>query len=282
MKIYIPSRGRYDAKYFTSYFSPIHWLSTDKLKGQTTYVVRDSEHRNYVHALRPFGIDVIPCGEPENLSQTRQWIAEYAASRGEKIFLMSDDDLRLFTRKSPEVINLREPEPDEVNNLIFDLIPRLLEDYAQVAISSRQGNNYTGGTKPYAGPSPLLRECRRATGIFAVRTDDYLSIDANRLSEMADFDTTLQLLRKGLKNAVIFYWAWFQKTQTPGGCAVYRTPATHEHVARQLKDHHPEYVSLIEKEYRKRQNVFGREFDNRTEVRIRWQKAYKSSKVETA
>src|SRR4051794_15814919 len=135
MKIYIPSRARYEPKYFTAKLSPIHWLSTDRLKGQAAYVVRDSEHRDYVHALRPFGIDVIPCGAPDNLSQTRQWIAEYAASRGEKSFIMSDDDINLQIRKSPETVNLRQPEPDEVDNLIFDLIPRLLEDYVQVGIS---------------------------------------------------------------------------------------------------------------------------------------------------
>jgi len=273
MKIYIPSRARYNPKYFTAAYTPMRWITTDRLKANAVYVVRDSEYRNYAHALREHGVDVLPCGEPENLSRKRQWIAEHAASKGEDTFLMTDDDVMLYVRKSPDQFNLRYPNGEEVDDLVFNHIPNLLQHYAQVGVSAREGNNRSG-----AGQFPLIQECTRSMRFFAFRTQDYLSIEPNRLSEMADFDTTLQLLRKGKKNAVLFYWAQGQPgTQTAGGCALYRTHATHENVARQLKDYHPDFVSLVTK-----QNKGGGEFGTRTEVMIQWKKAYESSKVREA
>lgn len=268
MKIYIPSRARFREKYLTSAYTPMRWLSTPALRARAVYVVRDDEHRNYAHALRERDVEVLACGDPPNLSAKRQWIAEYARSRGEKTFAMSDDDVMLYVRKSPDEFNLRYPEPEEVERLLVQQIPRFLVDYAQVGVSAREGNN-----RPGAGEFPMLHECTRSMRFFAFRTDDYLSITPNRLSEMADFDTTLQLLRKGLKNAVLFYWAQGQPgTQMPGGCAVYRTHATHEAVAHKLKEYHPDFVNLVQK-----QNKGGGQFGTRTEVMIQWLKAYRSS-----
>jgi hypothetical protein len=269
MKIYIPSRARFQSKYFTSAYTPMRWLNTPELKARAVYVVRDDEHRNYAHALRDWDVEVLPCGDPPNLSKKRQWIAEYAWSKGEKTFAMSDDDVMLYIRKGPDQFNLRYPLPWEVEKLLLEQIPDLLKEYAQVGVSAREGNN-----RPGPGEFPMIHECTRSMRFFAFRTEDYLSVDANRLSEMADFDTTLQLLRKGLKNAVLFYWAQGQPgTQIPGGCAVYRTHETHEAVAHRLKAYHPDFVNLVQKKKKS-----GGEFGTRTEVMIQWKKAYESSK----
>ena len=91
---------------------------------------------------------------------------------------------------------------------------------------------------------------------------------------MEDFDTTLQLLRKGHRNAVIHYYAQgHTDSQAPGGCSIYRTAETHDTVCRQLQQLHPEFVSLRTKTNRSDQNGFG----TRTEVTIQWKRAYESS-----
>lgn len=145
-----------------------------------------------------------------------------------------------------------------------------LTEYPMVGISAREGNNYAG-----TGPAPLIKECTRSMRFYAFRTADFLSIDAGRMPEMADFDTALQFLRRGQKNAVLYYWAQHQPgTQAPGGCEAYRTHATHEAAAKKLAELHPDFVSL-----RTKTNKSGGEFGTRTEVTVQWRKAYESANL---
>jgi protein gp37 len=112
--------------------------------------------------------------------------------------------------------------------------------------------------------------------MYAFRTADYLAIDGNRLPEMEDLDTVLQLLRSGRKNAVLFYYAQGHlSSNAPGGCSHYRTADTHHAVCQQLQQLHPEFVRLRRKVSATDQNGFG----TRTEVTIQWQRAAASSAV---
>jgi hypothetical protein len=264
MKIYVPSRGRFEARFLDGIYSPLAWV-TPKL--ELVYVVSGNEYPMYRAALdkrRP-ETEVLPVGHPENLSQKRATLAKMIAVRNESIFCMCDDDLSLYIRKSDDSFQLRYPEPDEVDDLFLNMIPELLEDYPMVGVGAREGNNRIGD-----GPRPLLTTCTRSMRLYAFRTKDYLSIDANRLPEMADFDTTLQFLRRGQANAVINYYAQNQpQSQLKGGCSIYRTPATHDAVCRQLEALHPGFVKL-----RQKANLGGGDYGTRTEVTISWKKAY--------
>src|SRR5438552_1439496 len=91
---------------------------------------------------------------------------------------------------------------------------------------------------------------------------------------MQEFATTLQLLRTGRKNAVIFYYAQGQRgSNSEGGCSIYRTPETHDRICRQLAKLHPGIVRLKEKQNKHSQRGFG----TRTEVTVQWRAAYASS-----
>jgi hypothetical protein len=139
-----------------------------------------------------------------------------------------------------------------------------------VAISAREGNNWIG-----PGPFPLIAENTRALRMYAFRTADYLAIQPNRLTEMADFDTTLQLLGQGHKNAVIYYWAQgHAESQSEGGCSVYRTNESHDIVCRQLADLHHGFVRLRQKKSKGAQQGFG----ERTEVTVYWAAAATGSR----
>lgn len=266
MKIYVPSRGRFESRFLDGIYSPLRWATKNM---ELVYVVSDNEASMYQFALarRRIGVEVLAVGHPENLSEKRARLAKVIEHRNEPIFCMSDDDLSLYIRKGDDVTNLRYPTPDEVDDLFLNIIPELLVDYAMVGVGAREGNNRIG-----AGPRPLLTECTRSMRLYAFRTRDYLSIDANRLPEMADFDTTLQFLRRGQKNAVINYYAQNQpQSQLKGGCSIYRTTATHDAVCRRLAELHPEFVKLRQKE-----NLGGGEYGTRTEVTIAWKKAYEA------
>jgi hypothetical protein len=268
MRIYVPSRGRYDRKFTHGAYSPLRWVKDTELAERTVYCVRNDEMADYKAALRGTGIRFLNCRNANSLGAKRDMIAKHVQKLGEDKFMMSDDDTMLYIRKSDELWNLRYPEPDEVVSLMKK-IEKMLTEYAMVGISPREGNNRHG-----VGPFPLVDECTRSMRLYAFRTKDYCAIEPNRLKEMADIDTTLQLLRQGKKNAVIYYWAQGQPdSNTDGGCSIYRTAESHDKVCRQLVDLHPGFVTLRQKKNKGDQKGFG----TRTEVTVQWKKAYKSS-----
>lgn len=284
MRIYIPSRGRSDRRFLTVVNCPLAWLSPD-LRRRTVYVVRDEEVAAYRRSLDALGhtdVEVWGCGSPANLSEKRELIATHARERGEGKFMMVDDDVILYVRKGPDDWHLKgvirganmAEDSDayvswrEVEHLIGSM-EAMLDEYCMVGVSTKEGNNRYG-----TGEFPMVRECTRSMRMYAFRTEDYLSIEAGRLPEMADFDTTLQFLRSGRKNALICYWAQGHVTsQHHGGCSIYRTTDTHERVCHQLAELHPGFVRLVQKANKGGQHGFG----TRTEVTIRWVDAYKSS-----
>jgi hypothetical protein len=199
MNLYIPSRGRSSAAFINSKHSSLNWLRGTRLAERTYYCVRSDEVDAYQHSLAGSGVQVLDAGLTSNIGEKRTAIAEIVRAAGEQKFLMCDDDLHLLIRKSPDAYNLRPIESTEAEFLIGEM-ERLLDTYAMVGVSAREGNNRAGG-----GPFPILRECTRAMRMYGYRVADYLSVKANRLPPMEDFDTVLQLLRSGRKNAVIFY-----------------------------------------------------------------------------
>ncbi len=87
---------------------------------------------------------------------------------------------------------------------------------------------------------------------------------------MEDFDVQLQLLKRGLGNACLYYWAQGQsKTNAPGGCSLWRTHEVHEAAARRLAELHPGLVRLRQKANKTDAGGFG----TRMEVTIAWKKA---------
>jgi hypothetical protein len=248
----------------------MRWLKGTTLLERAVYCVRSDELDRYRKALDGTGVRVLDVGLAQNLGEKREIIANYAAQRGEDKFVMCDDDVMLYIRKSRTVWNLRYPQPWEVD-LFFEHLEKSLDNYAMVGVSAREGNNRMG-----VGRFPLFEECIRAMRIYGFRTEDYLSIAANRLTEMADIDTTLQFLRSGRKNAVYYYWANGQPTSNlPGGCSNYRTVASHEKICHQLQALHPDFVRLRQKRNKSDQHGFG----TRAEVTISWKRAYESSQT---
>jgi hypothetical protein len=212
----------------------------------------------------------------DGISRTRHWIGQN--SETEK-FIMLDDDLRLFYRPTVRPIddplggggesNLQPPRlyraPPEQIFRMFTRVQTLLDTYAHVAVSAREGNNQM--------PYPQA-ECKRPLRALAYRRSEFLGVEHGRVAIMEDFDVTLQLLRKGYKNAVITDHAQDQySTGLPGGCADYRTRELHDNNVRKFQSLHSLFVN-----FKQKKNKHGAdELKERLEVIIYWKAAYESS-----
>lgn len=263
MKIYIPSYRRYNAVQSGT----LKWIPKGLLK-DTVFVVREEEvewYEKFLRHERQHGLGLLKLRDARGISDTRQMIGMAAESMGENGFITMDDDLSLMVRKGDDDWHLKPCAPEDVIGMKQHM-ELLLTQYAQVAISLRQGNNHVG-----VGPSPLIHENGRAIRVCAFRTKEFNDCIHNRVEVMEDIDVTLQLLDKGYKNAILYYWANDQKaTNAPGGCSTWRTHEVHEAAARKMAELWPGICTLRDKE-----NKTGGEFGSRKEITVQWKKAYR-------
>ncbi len=226
----------------------------------------------------------------EGLSKKRERIFKAAKANGEKKLIMLDDDLYFYHRLNhgkipktppgtpsvaqPELTNneqnqLRRNTPEQTE-AIFNDVAALLNHWAHVSISPREGNNRLDG----AGYPLVLN--KRAMRALAFRVDIATEVFGTKIARtpvMMDFDMQLRLIRAGYDHAMLTMYAQGQpKTQSKGGCSVYRTTSMQEYTANELAKLHPGFVSLRQKD-----NIGGGEFGKRTDVTIHWAKAAASA-----
>lgn len=230
------------------------------------YVVPPDEAGDYRRVLAPWSNAVVLSCPERGIAATRRWIGEWCRDAGVDRFLMLDDDIRFLVRRGWDTWRLRGTKPHEVVAML-DLVDHLLGDHGHVGISAREGNNRLGEGEP----TSVVAENTRTLRALAYRTDDFLSVEHGRVEVMEDFDVNLQLLRRGIPNCNIGYWAQGQKmTNAPGGCSLYRSHEVHERSAHRLAELHPGLVRLRQKENKTDREGFG----TRTEVTISWKRAF--------
>lgn len=265
MRIYIPSRGRFDERLLRS---PAAQLPDS---ADVVWVVGHDEAPHYVSQLALFRVPgrVVPCSEQPNISAVRHWIGRHAALEGHDRFCMMDDDIGFLVRRSPDTWQLRATTPAESMDMVRWL-ERALDTCDHAGISAREGNNRAGeGTV-----ETLVDRDTRMMRVLAYRTDRFLDMVHGRVRVMEDFDISLQLLRSGGSNAVSFWWAQGQRmTNEDGGCSVWRTREVHEESARRLAELHPGLVRLRQKQNKTDADGLG----TRLEVTISWKRARAAS-----
>jgi hypothetical protein len=200
------------------------------------------------------------------LSPTRQWLLENCPERF--MFLM-DDDLR-FSYKDPEDrTKLLNARPENIRNMMGAMVSKL-QRYAHVGISAREGNNRK--------PESYYKNERMMRVLAYDRDRIPEDCRFDRVPAKQDFDMTLQLLRRGLANCVIYEYAQDQVagSNSRGGCSVYRTEEMADEAARELKRLHPKFVRLVEKD---NSNWKGFKNEKRLEVVISWKQAFDSGRV---
>ena len=249
--IYIHTAGRPDKQITLKSFP-------SEIIKHTRLVVQEKE-KHYYEPSKNF-IVVLP-SHINTLSPTRQWILEN--SETEK-FVMMDDDLTFAYRTEFAGTKLHKANFDTIVRMFND-IEYALDKYDHVGISAREGDNRV---------ETSLKENTRMMRLLAYNKTKVLETGAkfDRIDTKQDFDMTLQLLRKGHKNAVLYDYAHNQPgSNNTGGCSVYRDSEMMNRCSHELVKLHPEFVKVVEKATK---TSWGGGV--RTDVRIAWKKAYES------
>lgn len=213
----------------------------------------------------------------KGISATRKYIMENCKTR---YLLMLDDDMKFFHRP-----DMTKPKLNMLHN--GNIGPHLLQYWynlckgvpghkgyyadgcAHVGLSARQGNNH------YSDP---LEPNYRMMNAYMYDLKKVLlpNIHLGRVPVMEDFDLTLQLLRAGIPNVVMFDYCWNQiGSGFDGGCSSYRTAKVQEAAAKKLAKLHPGFVRVVQKEVKT--PGWWQGMQTRYDVRVDWKKAYASS-----
>lgn len=200
----------------------------------------------------------------KGISHTRRYLMSHCKTR---YLLMIDDDMTFAYR--PDMLENKlvalPPEDEKITELLLHW-RELMGKYIHVGLGARQWNSW------YDKPIYL---CTRMfnTYMYDLEIVRQVNPKLGRVPVMEDFDLTLQLLRAGYKNAVIWQWCWNQAaSNAPGGCSQYRTLELQEQAANKLVQLHPQFVKL-----RKAQADSWKGMYERIDVQVYWKKAYNSS-----
>jgi hypothetical protein len=258
MKIVIMSRGRAD-KQLT-----LNSLSPSSLR-DTVIAVNKEEFSDYKRENPD--ADIITHGV-QGEGPTRKWIMETVGPTCEFLFML-DDDMDFSVRKELGSVKITKCEHSDIDDMFNLLCYWLSSGFVQVGISTRGGNNRV---------TEDFKDITRVMGFHGYNVEEFIDSGArfDRIVTMLDFDVTLQLLRSGRPNRVSYKYCWGQKqSNSPGGCAIYRTPSIMHEAACALADLHRGFVTI---NYNKKtKGGWGAGFgNNRTDVMIGWQAAYDS------
>lgn len=266
MLIAIPSRGRTNLSQST-----LRHIPKEMLK-QTILFVHASEEAKYKRSIFNCMFEDVQLVSfiYDRIAEKRELMAKWASRHGWQKFCMIDDDISQFSvRIKPGETSLRKSTIND-NREMFETVSQYLDWYAHVGISQRFHNN------AYSGEDPIIVENTRMLRFLAYQTDKYLSCDLDLVLFAQDMHVTIQLLQKGYKNAVLFKWAQDQAgTNTPGGCALYRTVENHRESIQELHRLYPGITRLREKENKSKGSVQGG-FEKRTEIVVDWKGAYRA------
>lgn len=264
--IFVPSKDRTHT--FRKGFSPINQMS-NKQRNNVFYVVPDGDEDLYRSDMPSHVGEILSC-PAKGIAATRHWIGELCARKNFDYFMMCDDDIKWFRRESVDSTKLIPANDVDIDIMMETVEYHLMDNFAHVGISAREGNNRFGLADRWSGA-----ENTRTLRVLAYRTHEFLSVEHGRVPVMEDFDVNLQLLEAGYPNLNLTFFSQDQQgTQTQGGCSTYRTKELHEAAAVKLAELHPDFVRLRDKE-----NKSGGDFGTRKEVTISWKKAYASSRI---
>lgn len=265
LTIFIPTRGRIDKQ--------VTLASLPKELLDRVVLVAPKEE---VKALRQLHSNVV--AQPSsviNIAQKRAWIIKHLCDTDK--LLMMDDDLYWNSRqvtdangKEQFVKEFFDDERGKTRLLLANPkhvvaavkeFSKYLDKYAHAGFGSRMGNSRI--------PEATRTTTRMMHALGYVTNIAKKEIVFNRINQKEDFDYTLQLLRKGFNNIVIHHT--FVETKgygMAGGCKEEREAVGHDDSAYRLAELHPEFVSVVERNYKTG--------IPRKEVVVQWKKAYES------
>ena len=201
----------------------------------------------------------------KTIAAKRAWI--FSQKKWEKV-IMLDDDLRMDALHGTKMLKALFGDVDNA----FKLMEAKLEEYMHGGFSARRG------VQTAVEKGIEWRYNFRAMYSLAYRTSIVRKhCELGRINHREDLDYTLQLLRKGFKNAVYSRLCVDEAAgyDAPGGvnAAGERSLEASNADARRLAELHPGLVDVVERTYKGSARV-NKEFDRRLEVICHWKKAY--------
>lgn len=212
---------------------------------------------------------VIDLGMTDGIADVRQRLLDYAANR--KVLIV--DDSCVFMERDQDTLKLSEITEDGWRDMLT-MVETMLDTYPWVGISDRGGNNrvpeeFKEIARSYScygiDPVAMRKHGVRFDGMYQKNKEIKL---------YEDFYATLALLTKGIKNAVIFRFAFNHPHGKPGGNSVFRTTELQRKCLEALSAEFPGLVKLVKKEDPSWVTDQGDNF--RWEAVISWSEAYKS------
>lgn len=253
MRIFIPTRGRVQ-KQLT-----MKWLSPEAQRQfRCTLICAQGE----VPALQELYPHSFVMASPiEGMAEKRQWIVE--SFPGEDKALMLDDDLNSWSKRDQEG-RYKKCTTDNVHDALED-VEDLLDEY----------NHGSIGYRLFANNRPAFKEGGRNLRALAYNLN-VLREGRHKFDMMAmsDFDMQLKLMQAGHQsfqyNQVVQEHA---SSSSEGGCSYYRTTQVIADAAHELQRRYPDLVTVVQKQ-QKSKGAVGADWGNRTDVRVKWSKAY--------
>lgn len=239
MRIYIPSMGRANITQTYKNLPP-------QLQKRAMYVVPRSEEAAYHAAGFPA---ISPPDSVKRIAATRQWIVEeHIRQFGESTdkLCMLDDDLSFHVcdTKTGKYRSARN-EPMEVVRG-FQRLEELLDVYAHGGIAMKLGSNRF----KFPGVAVFnTRACRAIAFRASILKQHWPHTKFGKVAVQDDFHATLTLMELGYENAIVTCIVQEQTggSGSAGGASTYRDMAYHAASVHTLKQLHPEFVRIVEK-----------------------------------
>jgi hypothetical protein len=262
LEIYIPTFMREDKQKC--------WNALpDSIKPMVTLVTH-SGRADALLAANPMA-KILDLGTTDGIADVRQKLLN--ASKSDKVMII--DDSCVFKRRNEE-LKLREMSEQDFLDM-FAMVEKLLDDYAMVGVSDQAGNNRVPEDVKEIGRSyscyGVNRKVWRENGI----SFDGMYQKDKEIKLYEDFYAILKLLTKGLKNALIFKYAFSHAHGKPGGNSTIRTNALQKKCIEALIREFPGLVQLVKKEDPSWTAGLSDTENFRWECQISWQEAFKRS-----
>jgi len=214
---------------------------------------------------------ILDLGTTDGIADVRQKLLEKATS--DKIMII--DDGCVFKRRDSE-LKLKEMSEQDFLDM-FKMVEGLLDEYSMVGISDQAGNNRVPEDVKEIGRSYSCYGVNRAVWKEHGISFDGMYKKNPEIKLYEDFYAILKMLTSGLKNALIYKYAFSHGHGKVGGNSTVRTNALQKKCIESLIKEFPGLVKLVKKEDASWKAGLGDEENFRWECQISWQEAFKSS-----
>ena len=258
IKIVIPTLGRINKQ--ISYNN-----LPDKYKKNVYFVVREKEYKEIKHKYTIYAdIIVLPKNIETGIAPTRVYILEYF--KDDRIWMI-DDDLTFYRKKPNNDENIKKKWiSTKMTEKDFDILFLEITKYHNTGVV--HGAINISSTPPSLRYWPRNKNGKIGGNVFLDIPNLPKDIEYFKYCPAAeDYDTNLQLLKKGYNNIIFTDFCAIEKTNAPGGCSTFRTLEIHNKSQLLLKERHPKYVKINTKKKKKNN-------EEKINLIIYWKKAY--------